>query len=136
LRERPEVIPALAKHFLAHFSRPAKRLSTGALSLLCAHIWAGNVRELRNMIERACVTVRGATIEKSDVSMLLSPPADIDVPTANLLQLPLPEAISALERAMIRRALHESQNNRTEAARRLGIHRQLLYAKLKEYGFD
>ena len=136
LRERPEDIPALANHFLAHFSRPSKRLSADALNLLCLHPWSGNVRELRNMIERACVTVRGPTIEKSHVSILLHPPAAIDVPTADLLQLSLPEAISALERAMILRALHESQNNRTEAARRLGIHRQLLYVKLKEYGLD
>ena len=136
LRERPEDIPALANHFLAHFSRPSKRLSADALNLLCLHPWSGNVRELRNMIERACVTVRGPTIEKSHVSILLHPPAAIDVPTADLLQLSLPEAISALERAMILRALHENQNNRTEAARRLGIHRQLLYVKLKEYGLD
>lgn len=136
LRERPEDIPALANHFLAHFSRPSKRLSADALNLLCLHTWSGNVRELRNMIERTCVTVRGPTIEKSDVSILLRPPAAIDVPAADLLQLSLPEAISALERAMILRALHENQNNRTEAARRLGIHRQLLYVKLKEYGLD
>ena len=136
LRERPEDIPMLANHFLAHFSRPAKRLSDDALNVLCTHAWPGNVRELRNTIERACVTVRGATIEKSDVGTLLRPSAEIDVPTADLLQLSLPDAISALERAMIRRALHESQNNRAEAARRLGIHRQLLYVKLKEYGLD
>ena len=73
LRERPEDIPALANHFLAHFSRPSKRLSADALNLLCLHPWSGNVRELRNMIERACVTVRGPTIEKSHVSILLHP---------------------------------------------------------------
>lgn len=136
LRERPEDIPALADHFLTYFSRPAKCLSADALNLLCSHTWPGNVRELRNVIERACVTVRGTSIEKSDVSVLLSPSAEIDVPASDLLQLPLPDAISALERAMIRHALHESRNNRTEAARRLGIHRQLLYVKLKEYGLD
>jgi two-component system NtrC family response regulator len=70
------------------------------------------------------------------VSTLLDPSKGTDISTADLLQLPLPDAISGLERAMIRRALNESQNNRAEAARRLGIHRQLLYAKLKEYGLD
>lgn len=135
LRERPEDIPALAHHFLAHFSNSAKHLSADALASLCAYSWPGNVRELRNMIERACVTVRGPAIEKSDVDTLLGPSGD-HLSKTDLLQLPLPEAISALERAMIQRALHESQNNRAEAARRLGIHRQLLYAKLKEYGLD
>lgn len=136
LRERPEDIPMLANHFLEHFSNHTKNLSTDALNLLSANTWSGNVRELRNVIERACVTVRGATIEKSDINLLLHLPAKIDVSTAELLQLPLSEAVSALERIMIQRALRESQNNRAEAARQLGIHRQLLYVKLKEYGLD
>jgi DNA-binding NtrC family response regulator len=136
LRERPEDVPALVNHFLAHFSHSEKHLSDDALDLLHAYTWPGNVRELRNLVERACVTVRGTTIAKSDVSTLLGPSKGIDISTADLLQLPLPDAISGLERAMIRRALNESQNNRAEAARRLGIHRQLLYAKLKEYGLD
>jgi two-component system NtrC family response regulator len=136
LRERPEDVPALVNHFLAHFSHSEKHLSEDALDLLRTYTWPGNVRELRNLIERTCVTVRGTTIAKSDVSTLLSPSKGIDISTADLLQLPLPDAISGLERAMIRRALNESQNNRAEAARRLGIHRQLLYAKLKEYGLD
>jgi DNA-binding NtrC family response regulator len=135
LRERPEDIPALAHHFMAGFSNSAKHFSAGALASLCGYRWPGNVRELRNVIERACVTVRAATIEKTDVDKLLGPSGG-HVITADLLQLPLPEAISALERAMIQRALHDSQNNRAEAARRLGIHRQLLYVKLKEYGLD
>jgi DNA-binding NtrC family response regulator len=136
LRERPEDIPALASHFLAHFSHSEKHLSDDALDLLRAYTWPGNVRELRNLIERACVTVRGTIIVESDVSTLLNPSKAIDISTANLLQLPLPEAISGLERIMIQQALRESRNNRAEAARRLGIHRQLLYAKLKEYGLD
>ncbi|ODT76224.1 MAG: sigma-54-dependent Fis family transcriptional regulator [Nitrosomonadales bacterium SCN 54-20] len=136
LRERPEDIPALASHFLAHFSHSEKHLSDDALDLLRAYTWPGNVRELRNLIERACVTVRGTIIAESDVSTLLNPSKAIDISTADLLQLPLPEAISGLERIMIQQALRESRNNRAEAARRLGIHRQLLYAKLKEYGLD
>jgi two-component system NtrC family response regulator len=136
LRERPEDIPALVNHFLAHFSHSEKHLSDDALDLLRAYTWPGNVRELRNLVERACVTVRGTTIAKSDVSTLLDTSKGNDISTADLLELPLPDAISGLERAMIRRALNESQNNRAEAARRLGIHRQLLYAKLKEYGLD
>jgi DNA-binding NtrC family response regulator len=136
LRERPEDVPALVNHFLAHFSHSEKHLSDDALDLLRAYTWPGNVRELRNLVERACVTVRGTTIAKSDVSTLLDTSKGNDISTADLLELPLPDAISGLERAMIRRALNESQNNRAEAARRLGIHRQLLYAKLKEYGLD
>lgn len=136
LRERSEDIPALANHFLAHFSHPHKHISADALASLCTYKWPGNVRELRNMLERACITVRGATIEQSDIITLLSPSDETDVLKTDIMKLALPEAISALERVMIQRALRESQNNRAEAARRLGIHRQLLYVKLKEYGLD
>lgn len=136
LRDRPEDIPALATHFLNYFSNHTKKLSSAALSLLSSHSWTGNVRELRNVIEHACVTVRGTTIEENDIRNQLHPSPKIEISTDELLQLPLSEAVSALERMMIQRALRASQNNRAEAARQLGIHRQLLYAKLKEYDID
>lgn len=136
LRDRPEDIPALAHHFLNHFSKSTKKLSTDALNLLLKHSWTGNVRELRNVIEHACVIVRGTTIEENDIRIQLQPPTQNEITTAEILHLPLAEAVSTLERILIQRALHASQNNRTEAARRLGIHRQLLYTKLKEYGID
>jgi DNA-binding NtrC family response regulator len=136
LRERPEDVVALAGHFLARYSHPAKQLSAGALRLLQSNAWPGNVRELRNLIERACVLVRGTSIETEDVSALLHPSEAGASIAARILQLPLREAIATLEREMIRQALAQSGGNRAEAARRLGIHRQLLYAKLKEYGLE
>jgi len=136
LRERPEDISVLAGHFLARFSRPVKQLSAEALRLLQSHAWPGNVRELRNLMERSCVTVRSATIDAGDVSALLRPSEVSEGLAAHILQMPLVEAVAWLERAMISRALSESKGNRAEAARRLGIHRQLLYAKLKEHGLD
>ena len=136
LRERPEDVVVLARYFLARYSRPAKQLSADALRLLQSHPWPGNVRELRNLIERACVLVRGMSIEAEDLRALLNPSEAGANIAARLLQLPLREAIATLEREMISHALAESQGNRAEAARRLGIHRQLLYAKLKEYGLE
>ena len=121
---------------IARYSRPAKQLSADALRLLQSHAWPGNVRELRNLVERACVLVRGMWIEAEDLSALLNPSEAGANIAARLLQLPLREAIATLEREMISHALAESQGNRAEAARRLGIHRQLLYAKLKEYGLE
>jgi DNA-binding NtrC family response regulator len=133
LRQRREDILPLAEHFLREAQHGAsKRLSAAASALLLDHSWPGNVRELRNMIARACVLVRGETIEVTDLDIA---PAHEKIPTRDeLLEGDLPSAVSKLELAMIRAALGACGGNRTEAARRLNIHRQLLYAKMQRYG--
>ena len=100
--------------------------------MLLQHSWPGNVRELRNMIARACVLVRGQTIEVTDLDIA---PAGEKIPSRDeLLEGDLPSAVAKLEAAMIRAALEACGGNRTEAARRLNIHRQLLYTKMQRYG--
>ncbi|MGH1569657.1 sigma-54-dependent transcriptional regulator [Methylobacterium sp. P31] len=133
LRERLADIVPLAEHFLA---RSGKRLSGGAASRLLAYGWPGNVRELRNVVERAAVLVRGGIIAPDDVDL----PADRPAPRiengspADWLSGDLPGAVARLERTMIVAALREADGNRARAARRLGIQRQLLYAKIERYG--
>ncbi len=133
LRERLADIVPLAEHFLAG---SGKRLDRGAASCLLAHDWPGNVRELRNVVERAAVLVRGGVIAAGDLDL----PADRpdrrtgDAPPADWLSGDLPNAVARLERAMIVAALRETDGNRAGAARRLGIQRQLLYAKIERYG--
>ncbi len=134
LRERLADIVKLAEHFLA---LPAgdgvpKRLSAAAAARLLAHSWPGNVRELRNAMERVAVLARRPVIGADDLDFLQAP-ADH---SPDWLDGDLPAAIARLEAAMIRRALAQAAGNRTEAARRLGIHRQLLYEKLKKYGIE
>jgi DNA-binding NtrC family response regulator len=134
LRERREDILPLAEHFLRHESRHGapKRLSASAAGLLLEHSWPGNVRELRNMVARACVLVRGEAIEATDLDIVQR--AEL-IPTRDeLLQGDLPSAVAKLEAAMIRAALEACGGNRAEAARRLNIHRQLLYTKMQRYG--
>jgi two-component system NtrC family response regulator len=133
LRERREDILPLAEHFLRVEARHGapKRLSAPAAALLEQHSWPGNIRELRNVIARACVLVRGDTIAASDLDIARSS----DVPSRDdLLQGDLPSAVAKLEAAMIRKALAACGGNRAEAARRLNINRQLLYAKMQRYG--
>ena len=127
LRERLSDIIPLAEHFLAA-ATPPRRLSAPAAARLLAHPWPGNVRELRNAMERAAALARRATIEADDLAFLTAAP---DIPLADWLEGDLPTALARLERAMIRRAMTEAAGNRAEAARRLGIHRQLLYEKLR-----
>ncbi|MBK1657239.1 sigma-54-dependent transcriptional regulator [Paracraurococcus ruber] len=133
LRERPADLVPLAEHFLARL--PGRRqLAADAASRLLAHPWPGNARELRNAMERAAALGQGAVIGAADLDFLgaIAPPAG----TEDWLAGDLPTAIARLERAMLLRALRETGGNRAEAARRLGIHRQLLYAKLRQFGLD
>ena len=134
LRERREDILPLAEHFLrCEAGRGApKRLSALASALLLEQSWPGNVRELRNVIARACVLVRGETIEVTDVDV--AQPGGQIPSRDELLDGDLPSAVAKLEAAMIRKALEACSGNRAEAARRLNIHRQLLYTKMQRYG--
>jgi DNA-binding NtrC family response regulator len=134
LRERISDILPLAEHFLAQ-SEGGKRLSPAAAARLVRYGWPGNVRELRNAIERAAILVRGELIDAADLTFIDEPPtgagASVDWPEEDL-----PTALARLEEMLIRRALLRSHGNRSEAARLLNIHRQLLYTKIKRYGLD
>jgi DNA-binding NtrC family response regulator len=131
LRKRPDDILPLAEHFLALVSSPQKLLSKEAVQRLTNHAWPGNVRELRNAMERVAVMCRSEIVTASDLDFLAttsSHDADINDDAGNLSS-----AVEQLERRMIAEALAESKGNRAEAARRLGIHRQLLHAKAEKY---
>ncbi|TNC16198.1 sigma-54-dependent Fis family transcriptional regulator [Methylobacterium terricola] len=133
LRERLADILILAEHFLGLSGGAAKRLTSEAAAALMRHPWPGNVRELRNVIERAALLARGPAIGPADLGLAdgAEPPPDLvrpDWPGEDL-----PGAVARLEEAMIRRALMENGGNRARAAKRLGIQRQLLYAKIDRY---
>jgi DNA-binding NtrC family response regulator len=139
LRERAADIADLAAHFLARAAAPESMgLSETAVRRLQAHPWPGNVRELRNVMERAAAIVPGNVVDVSDLSFLDQAPTsgserEFDL---ELLGGELGIAVETLERTMIRRALAACAGNRAEAARRLGIHRQLLYKKLRQYDIE
>ena len=132
LRKRTADIPALAEHFLAMASSPNKQLSEEALQRLAGHAWPGNVRELRNAMERVAVMCRSSIVAASDLDFLASSAPDADGHGGD--DGHLPSAVERLERRLIAEALKESKGNRAEAARRLGIHRQLLHTKIEKYG--
>jgi DNA-binding NtrC family response regulator len=134
LRERRGDIEPLAQHFLrlSTGSEPAKALTTSALARLQDHSWPGNVRELRNLIERAVILVRGNVIDAADLDGLLRGSQAFQ--RDDTAEGDLPAAIAKLEYDMIRKTLEACGGNRAEAARRLNIHRQLLYTKMQRYG--
>lgn len=133
LRARIADIVPLAEHFLKGTGR-GKRLSSDAAALLIRHHWPGNVRELRNAMERAAVLVRGSSVTSADLDFLANSSSEatqIDWPDEDL-----PSAVARLEELLIRRALAQSAGNRSEAAKKLNINRQLLYTKMRRYQLD
>jgi DNA-binding NtrC family response regulator len=134
LRERIADILPLAEFFLAR-AREGRRLSSAAAARLVRHDWPGNVRELKNTVERAAVLARGAVIDAEELG-LVEDKAPASAASFDWPDEDLPTALARLEEMLIRRALQQSGGNRAEAARRLNIHRQLLYTKMKRYRLD
>ena len=102
--------------------------------MLLAHSWPGNVRELQNAMQRVTALVRGPAIDGSDLSFLN--PLNSSEAIQDWLDEDLETATARLEMAMIKRALVATGGNRAEAARRLGIHRQMLHTKMRRLGLD
>ncbi len=126
LRERPEDVLPLADMLLAEICRDLKRpplaLSPAARAALVAAPWPGNVRQLRNVLERAAILCDGPTVEQVDV------PAERPPGQSPTL------ALEGIERDAIVRALAATQGNRRKAAEALGIGLRTLYDKLKRHG--
>jgi two-component system nitrogen regulation response regulator NtrX len=136
LRDRVDDIPRLADYFmsgLAHeYGRRRKTLDAGATALLQRYRWPGNVREMRNVLERLMIMVPGDTIAASDLSFLDGTPAVEDAPEAE--PLPLHEARERFERDYILRALAMQQGNISRTADSLGVERSNLYRKMRAFG--
>ncbi|NNC18380.1 sigma-54-dependent Fis family transcriptional regulator [Corallococcus exiguus] len=141
LRERPEDLPALARHFVAKHAPRVNRRVTGiddaALHALTRHAWPGNVRELENVMEQALVFAEGETLTPQDLPSHLAgqtPRMDAGLPVPQG-DRPLPEILEDLERQLIARAYEKAGGVKTETARLLGIKTSALYYKLEKYGF-
>lgn len=138
LRERKQDIPALVGHFLQR-SGQAVSLTPAALSLLCQHHWPGNVRELENTIARALVLAPGSVVDRDDILLLADQQASAAAGNWTdrvSLDIGWKRNIELLEQALIERALAAAQGNKSKAADSLGIHRRLLYEKLRQYGLE
>ncbi|MBL8814031.1 MAG: sigma-54-dependent Fis family transcriptional regulator [Planctomycetaceae bacterium] len=134
LRERPEDILPLAEFFLKRFAtqarRPQLQLSSEARRRLQSHTWPGNVRELRNLMERIAFLCPGDRVEVDDLAFILSP--DGDSGRLPALELGLENATREFQRDFIRRSVRQVNDNMTDAARLLGLHRSNLYRKMKQ----
>ncbi len=135
LRERGTDIALLAQLFLERSTIPPKSLSASAAEVLRLHPWPGNVRELENIIRSSSLAVRGGVIDAGDLQMTMTDhPSETQI--EELLELDFHSAVSQFEKLLLIKTLRKTHGNRAEAARLLNMHRQLLYAKLKEHGIS
>jgi len=136
LRERKADIPQLMEVFLKTLSKessaPKKNISQEAMDLLCQYHWQGNVRELKNLVERLSIMVKGETIEKEDIPQPYNPDFITDVrPERRWLFTMdnLEEARSVFEQEYIRRKVEEESGDINATAKRLGT--SITYIKKK-----
>lgn len=134
LRDRAEDIPLLIESFLEHFTtkhrRRRKKLSGEAMQLCQRFPWPGNVRQLRNMIERLVIICKNTTIEVSDLPDFLGAHDQ----NATTFTIRPGTTLAEVEKLLIRQTLTHVTANREEAAKLLGISRRSLQYKLKQYG--
>jgi DNA-binding NtrC family response regulator len=138
LRERPGDIPLLARRFASTFAqaygRESLALSPSALRWLQAQPWPGNVRQLRQWIERAALVSRRDVLEASDLEA--SGAMEGRAPAADALPPVGSMTIDELERAMIVKSLRHHAGNLTKVAESLGMSRPALYRRLEKYGIQ
>jgi DNA-binding NtrC family response regulator len=146
LRERCEDIPILCQLFLQQASRdlkvPRHELSREAMDRLTKYSFPGNIRELRNLIERACILSRNTVIGPESFPIAEEPAGtdsvhgDVTKEWFDLLpqSLDLREFLSEAEKALIDRTLKETRGAQAETARRLGLSRSHLAYKISKYG--
>ena len=132
LRERPEDIAALARHFLS--LKAADKVLTGdALAALQTHPWPGNIRELRNLIAKLAMATENRQITGAEVVAELCGESPAAAHTSGAVPL---GNLENMEEQMIIRALEQTGGHRAQAAEQLGISRRTLSRKLREYEID
>jgi len=142
LCRRSEDIPLLAAHFLQRFAERNRKNIKGfapqALDSMLRYSWPGNVRELENAVERAVILCNGALITGREL------PASVVGAPAAATAAAVPEgdislaglSLDTVERRAIEETLRQTGDNKSEAARRLGITRATLHNKLRKYGLE
>jgi len=132
LRTHTDDIPALVAYYIGVFNREFKKnvrgASVEAMRVFDRYHWPGNVRELRNAIERALILSDGGLVTSEH----------LPIPAAGVPASPAPSSgtIESTEREMIAQALARTDNNKSKAARILGLTRAQLRSRLEKYGLD
>ncbi|NLX25893.1 MAG: sigma-54-dependent Fis family transcriptional regulator [Lentisphaerae bacterium] len=134
LRERQDDILLLLNHYLAVFNEENKKQINGftpaAYEILSSYRWPGNIRELRNLVERMVVLARGSILDVQDIPA----PVREQVSGGGEVRIDADLTVDEMEKRMIIQTLEKTKGNRTRAAEKLGISRRTLHRKLNQYG--
>jgi DNA-binding NtrC family response regulator len=140
LREHKPDIPALAERFLTlaceENNLPRRRFTDRAVARLLRHDYPGNVRELRNLVERLVILAPDREIDSDDVEACLPQPRPLNAAESPALRGTLRETLEDIERALVRDALESHQWRMTEVAQTLGLERSHLYKKMRALGIE
>ncbi|MBI1319096.1 MAG: response regulator [Candidatus Hydrogenedens sp.] len=146
LRQRREDVAPLLEHFLVQVALemkvPRRRVSSAALARLTNYDFPGNVRELRNLVERAYILGRNELLEAEDFSLAAEPASSVAEDPLGPVLSRLPESINLrevledLERALLHRALEQSGGVQAEAGRQLGLSRSDMVYRVRKYGLE
>jgi Nif-specific regulatory protein len=141
LRQRHEDIIPLALHFLRRYRQELRKevvgISKEAMGLMERYAWPGNVRELENVVERAVILCQGAVITAQELPLALREPLKASTLDSEAFRLPPGGiALSELERELIRQALEQTHQNKSHAAKLLGLSRTQLRTRMRHYGLS
>lgn len=141
LRHRTSDIPVLAAHFLETFGREfgktVTEIAPDTMEALTRHTWPGNIRELRNVVERSVLLSEGRALTRDTLPPDLTKGGDAEPARGALPELgPDGLDLEEMERALLREALRRTEGNRTEAGRLLGLSRHQIRNRLLKYGED
>jgi transcriptional regulator with PAS, ATPase and Fis domain len=130
LRERKDDIPLLLEHYLelnvTETGKPPKTFDKKSIKTLTEYEWPGNIRELKNLVERLFTITKGPVIH-------LENSADYHIDKNRIKNMPLKKAVSMFEKKYISDILESVDGNRKKAAKKLGIHRNTLLTKINDF---
>jgi DNA-binding NtrC family response regulator len=140
LREHKEDIPLLAEHILkdvnAKHGKNMRGIGAEVLDIFMSHTWPGNIRELRNVLERAAIMSDKDLVSRSSLPGEFGKVAAKSPGDLSTIRFPVGTTVDAMERELILQTLQATGNNKTRAAELLGVSLKTLHNKLKEYGSE
>jgi transcriptional regulator with PAS, ATPase and Fis domain len=138
LREHKEDIPLLAEHILRDInvkhSKTVKGVGAEVMDIFMSHTWPGNIRELRNVLERSAIMCERDLISRACLPGEFGKAQTKSPSDLGAIKFPIGTTVDAMERELILQTLAATGNNKTRAAELLGISLKTLHNKLKEYG--
>jgi DNA-binding NtrC family response regulator len=138
LREHKDDIPLLVEHILrdvnAKHGKHVRGIGAEVLDIFMSHTWPGNIRELRNVLERAAIMSDKELITRSSLPGEFGKTSAKSPSDLSSIKFPVGTTVDAMERELILQTLNATGNNKTRAAELLAISLKTLHNKLKEYG--